>query len=79
MPNLVPRETAHLLAFSVKEACEHSSLGRTTFYKYPMLGQIPAHKCGRRTINRLDELHQRLSPARAQGGSSGCSPPRSRE
>jgi excisionase family DNA binding protein len=70
MPNLVPRETAHLLAFSVKEACEHSSLGRTTFYKYLKLGQIPAHKCGRRTIILLDELHQALKSLPRTGRAS---------
>jgi excisionase family DNA binding protein len=60
MPNLVPRETAHSLVFSVKEAIEYSSLGRTTFYKYVKLGKIPAHKAGRRTFILQDELYQAL-------------------
>jgi excisionase family DNA binding protein len=67
MSNTVPSEIVHL-ALSVKEACEHSSLGRTTFYKYMGLGKIPAHKCGNRTIVLMDELHQALMSLPRAGG-----------
>ena len=60
MPNIVPRETVRSLAFSVKEACELSGFGRTTFYKLVKSGKIRAHKCGRRTFILLDELEQAL-------------------
>ena len=68
MSKSVPREIAHMLAFSVKEACEHSCLGRTTFYKYMRLGTIPAHKCGNRTIVLMDELQQALMSLPRAGG-----------
>ena len=60
MPNLVPREIAHSLALSVKEACEFSSLGRTTLYKLMKSGKITAHKCEGRTIILRDEFEQEL-------------------
>jgi len=70
MPILLPREVARSLAFSVKEACEFSSLGRTTIYKYLKDGLIPAHKCGRRTIFLRDELEQALKSLPRVGGAS---------
>jgi excisionase family DNA binding protein len=51
---------ADSLALSVTEACERSSIGRTTLYKLLKSGQITAHKCGRRTIILPDELCQGL-------------------
>jgi excisionase family DNA binding protein len=60
MVNLSSREDAETLALSVKEACELISLGRTSFYKFVRLGNIPAYKCGGRTIVLRDELEQAL-------------------
>lgn len=60
MPNSLSREGANLLAFSIEDACEYSSLGRTSFYKHLKLGQLPARKVGRRTIVLRDELEQAL-------------------
>jgi excisionase family DNA binding protein len=60
MQNFVPCDSADSLALSVTEACARSSIGRTTFYKLLKGGQIPAHKCGRRTIILPDELRQAL-------------------
>jgi excisionase family DNA binding protein len=68
MSKSVPREIAQMFALSVKEACELSSLGRTTFYKYMRLGKIPAHKCGNRTIVLTNELHQALMSLPRAGG-----------
>jgi len=60
MPNATPLSFADSLALSITEACARSSIGRTTFYKLLKGGQIPAHKCGRRTIILPDELRQAL-------------------
>lgn len=60
MAKSVPREvagsSADRRALSVKEACKYLSLGRTSFYKLVKSGQIPARKCGHRTIVLADEL-----------------------
>lgn len=60
MKSFVPRESADSRALSITEACARSSIGRTTFYKLLKAGQIPARKCGRRTIILSDELRQAL-------------------
>jgi len=60
MPKLEPRELAHSLALSVKEACEFSSLGRTTLYKLMKSGKITAYKCESRTIILWDEFEREL-------------------
>jgi excisionase family DNA binding protein len=60
MINLIQHEGVSLLALSVEEACEFSSIGRTTFYELMKSNQIPARKCGRRTIILLDGLHHAL-------------------
>jgi excisionase family DNA binding protein len=70
MPNSLPREIAHFFALSVKEACNLSSLGRTTFYKLLKSGKIPARKCGRRTIILRDELHHALKSLPRAGRAS---------
>jgi excisionase family DNA binding protein len=60
MPNKPPHDVADQRALSVKETCEYISLGRTSFYKLVKSGQIPARKCGRRTIVLQSELEQAL-------------------
>ena len=60
MQNNVRPAVAGQLALSVKEACEASSLGRTTFYKLLKSGMISARKCGGRTIVLVSELEQML-------------------
>jgi excisionase family DNA binding protein len=67
MTNKPPHDVAGQRALSVKEACKYISLGRTSFYKLVKSGQIPARKCGRRTIVLLSEFEQAiksLPPAR---------------
>ncbi len=70
MPNLEPREIAHSLALSVREACEHIGIGRTSFYKLLKGGKITAHKCGRRTIVLPSELEQALKSLPRAGRAS---------
>jgi excisionase family DNA binding protein len=60
MKNEPPHDAADQRALSVKEACKSISLGRTSFYKFVKSGQIPARKCGRRTIVLPSELEQAL-------------------
>ena len=60
MTNKPPNDVADQRALSVKEACKYISLGRTSFYKLVKSGQIPARKCGRRTIVLPSELEQAL-------------------
>ena len=64
----LPRKSAGTIALSVKEACETSSLGRTTFYKLLKSHRIPAHKCGRRTLVLLGELEEMLNSLPLAGG-----------
>lgn len=70
MPNLLPRETAHSLALSVRETCKLSGLGRTTVYELIGSNKLPARKCGRRTIILLDELQQALKDLPRAGSAS---------
>jgi excisionase family DNA binding protein len=60
MTNKLPHDVADRRALSVKEVCKYISLGRTSFYKLVKSGQIPARKCGRRTIVLPSELEQAL-------------------
>jgi excisionase family DNA binding protein len=68
MADCMPREIADSIALSVEEACELTSLGRTTFYGLMKSKKIPARKCGRRTIIILDELYQALKSLPRAGG-----------
>jgi excisionase family DNA binding protein len=56
----LPHDIADQRALSVKEACKYISVGRTSFYKLVKSGQIPARKCGRRTIVLPSELERAL-------------------
>lgn len=38
------------IAYSIKEACEATSLGRTTLYKYIAEGRLKAIRIGGRTV-----------------------------
>ena len=60
MLNKLSPDVAGQRALSVKEACKCISLGRTSFYKLVKSGQIPARKCGCRTIVLADELDRAL-------------------
>lgn len=57
-PNqLQPRK----LAYSIREACEASSLGRTSIYAAIAAGRLSARKVGGRTIILADSLHALLA------------------
>jgi excisionase family DNA binding protein len=70
MTNRLPHDVADPRALSVKEACNYISLGRTSFYKLVKSGQIPARKCGRRTIVLASELEQALKSLPCAGAVS---------
>lgn len=45
------------IAYSVKEACTASSLGRTTIYAHIAAGRLRANRIGGRTIIPAASLH----------------------
>lgn len=44
------------LAYSIKEACQTSSLGRTTIYKHIAAGRLITRHVGRRTLILAESL-----------------------
>ncbi|WP_416907211.1 MAG: helix-turn-helix domain-containing protein [Polymorphobacter sp.] len=49
------------LAYSIREACAASSLGRTTIYGHIAAGRLKGIRVGGRTIIPADSLHALLS------------------
>lgn len=49
------------LAYSIKEACAASSLGRTSIYAHIAAGRLRAVRVGGRTIIPADSLHALLN------------------
>lgn len=49
------------LAYSIKEACAASSLGRTSIYAHIAAGRLRAVRIGGRTIIPADSLHALLN------------------
>ena len=49
------------LAYSMKEACEVSSLGRTTLYGHIKAGRLDAVRVGGRTVIPAESLKKLLS------------------
>jgi excisionase family DNA binding protein len=45
------------LAYSIREACAASSLGRTTIYAHIAAGRLQAIRIGGRTVIPADSLH----------------------
>lgn len=45
------------LAYSIKDACRASSLGRTTIYAHIAAGRLLARRIGGRTIIPAESLH----------------------
>lgn len=45
------------LAYSIKEACKASSLGRTTIYAHIAAGRLIARRIGGRVIIPAESLH----------------------
>lgn len=46
----------HKIAYSIREACEASSLGRTTIYGHIAAGRLVAKRIGGRTVILADSL-----------------------
>lgn len=53
--------TTHPLAYSIKEACAASSLGRTSIYSHISAGRLRAIRVGGRTVIPADSLRALLS------------------
>lgn len=49
------------IAYSIKEACQASSLGRTTLYSHISAKRLRAIRIGGRTIIPADSLHALLA------------------
>ena len=49
------------LAFSIREACEASSLGKTTLYTHINSGRLKAIRIGGRTLIPAESLHTLLN------------------
>lgn len=45
------------IAYSIKEACQASSLGRTTIYSHIAAGRLRAVRIGGRTVIPTESLH----------------------
>ena len=54
---LASRVDPSKLAYSIKEACAASSLGRTTIYAHIAAGRLRAIRIGGRTVIPADSLH----------------------
>jgi excisionase family DNA binding protein len=48
------------VALSIAEACMRSGIGRTAMCQMINSGQLPARKCGRRTLILADDLFRTL-------------------
>jgi excisionase family DNA binding protein len=70
MSHMPPRKGAGTIALSVGEACELSSLGRTTFYQLLKSKKITARKVGRRTIVLRSEVEKELESLPVAGRAS---------
>lgn len=49
------------IAYSIREACRASSLGRTTLYGHIAAGRLRAVRIGGRTIIPAESLHKLIS------------------
>tara|TARA_R110000868_G_scaffold361248_1_gene623234 strand:+ start:2133 stop:2318 length:186 start_codon:yes stop_codon:yes gene_type:complete len=50
--NIIPK-----VAYSIREACDATSLGRTTIYSHITAGRLRATRVGGRTIIPAEALH----------------------
>lgn len=49
------------IAYSIKEACEASSLGRTTLYSHISANRLRAVRIGGRTVIPAESLHSLIA------------------
>ena len=61
MPNNIL--TPERLAYSIRQACDASSLGRTTLYAHIAAGRLKAIRIGGRTVIPAQSLHSLISGA----------------
>lgn len=54
-------KTPKKIAYSIREACEASSLGRTTVYSHIMSGRLDSVRIGGRRVILADSLHDLIS------------------
>lgn len=54
------------LAYSIREACTTSSLGKTTIYSHISAGRLKAIRVGGRTVIPAESLHTLLSGLAAE-------------
>lgn len=54
------------LAYSIREASEATSLGRTTLFNYISSGRLAARKVGGRTLIPAESLHALIEGREAQ-------------
>ncbi|MCC6924418.1 helix-turn-helix domain-containing protein [Novosphingobium sp.] len=52
------KHTTPKIAYSIREACRASSLGRTTLYAHIAAGRLRAVRIGGRTIIPAESLHK---------------------
>jgi len=55
------RHDSPKIGYSIREACEATSLGRTTLYNHISTGRLRAVRIGGRTIIPADSLHALIS------------------
>ena len=53
--------TSPKLAYSIREACAASSLGKTTLYSHISAGRLKAVRIGGRTVIPAQSLHSLIS------------------
>ncbi len=53
----MPSDDIPKLGYSIREACQASSLGRTTLYAHIAAGRLRAVRIGGRTIIPAESLH----------------------
>lgn len=56
------------LAYSIKEACQATSLGRTTIYSLITEGRIIARRIGGRTVIPAESLHSLIAGQETPNG-----------
>lgn len=62
------------LAYSIKEACQATSLGRTTIYALIAEGRIIACRIGGRTVIPAESLHTLIAGQQTLNEREKCAP-----
>lgn len=51
------KENPHKIAYSIREACQATSLGKTSVYAHIAAGRLQAKRIGGRTVIPAESLH----------------------